>query len=166
MNPEGARPRVRISIERFRDVEAKYCCSARLLWSGCLEKSGCQVGSGWRCRCAELEHAGRHLAVKPLYTKADLAGLEYADTLPGFAPYLRGPQADDVRGAGRGPSASTPASPPPRRPTRSTARRWPPAVRAFRSPSTWRRTAATTPIIRASPATSARPAWRSTRSRT
>ena len=32
------------------------------------------------------------LAVKALYTKADLAGLEFADTLPGFAPYLRGPQ--------------------------------------------------------------------------
>ena len=33
------------------------------------------------------------LAVKPLYTKKDVEGLEYADTLPGFAPYLRGPQA-------------------------------------------------------------------------
>ena len=32
------------------------------------------------------------LAVKPLYTKADVEGLEFADTLPGFAPYLRGPQ--------------------------------------------------------------------------
>jgi len=32
------------------------------------------------------------LAVKALYTKADVEGLEYADTLPGFAPYLRGPQ--------------------------------------------------------------------------
>ncbi len=33
------------------------------------------------------------LTVKPLYTAADLAGLPSADTLPGFAPYLRGPQA-------------------------------------------------------------------------
>ena len=32
------------------------------------------------------------LAVKALYTKADVEGLEFADTLPGFAPYLRGPQ--------------------------------------------------------------------------
>ena len=32
------------------------------------------------------------LVVKPLYTKADVADLEFADTLPGFAPYLRGPQ--------------------------------------------------------------------------
>ncbi|MDR3622020.1 MAG: methylmalonyl-CoA mutase family protein, partial [Paludisphaera borealis] len=31
--------------------------------------------------------------VKPLYTKRDLEGLEYADTLPGFEPFLRGPQA-------------------------------------------------------------------------
>ena len=33
------------------------------------------------------------LEVKPLYTAADLQGLQYADTLPGFAPFLRGPQA-------------------------------------------------------------------------
>ena len=32
------------------------------------------------------------LAVKALYTKADVEGLEFADTLPGFAPYMRGPQ--------------------------------------------------------------------------
>ena len=32
------------------------------------------------------------LTVKPLYTKADVANLPYADTLPGLAPYLRGPQ--------------------------------------------------------------------------
>ena len=32
------------------------------------------------------------LAVKALYTKADVENLEFADTLPGFAPYLRGPQ--------------------------------------------------------------------------
>ncbi len=33
------------------------------------------------------------LTVKPLYTKADTVDLPYADTLPGFAPFLRGPQA-------------------------------------------------------------------------
>jgi methylmalonyl-CoA mutase len=33
------------------------------------------------------------ITVKPLYTAADLKGLKYADTLPGFEPYLRGPQA-------------------------------------------------------------------------
>ena len=33
------------------------------------------------------------IKVKPLYTAADLQGLRYTDTLPGFEPYLRGPQA-------------------------------------------------------------------------
>ncbi len=33
------------------------------------------------------------IAVKPLYTAADLEALENQDTLPGFAPYLRGPRA-------------------------------------------------------------------------
>ncbi|WOJ94063.1 methylmalonyl-CoA mutase [Congregibacter variabilis] len=33
------------------------------------------------------------IPVKPLYTAADLDGLEHADTLPGMAPYVRGPQA-------------------------------------------------------------------------
>jgi methylmalonyl-CoA mutase len=33
------------------------------------------------------------IAVKPLYTAADTASLPYANTLPGFEPYLRGPQA-------------------------------------------------------------------------
>jgi len=32
------------------------------------------------------------IVVKPLYTKADVADLKYTDTLPGLAPYLRGPQ--------------------------------------------------------------------------
>ena len=33
------------------------------------------------------------LSVKPLYTEADLAGLETLETLPGFPPYTRGPRA-------------------------------------------------------------------------
>ena len=33
------------------------------------------------------------IVVKPLYTKADVKDLPYADTLPGLPPYLRGPQA-------------------------------------------------------------------------
>ncbi len=33
------------------------------------------------------------IVVKPLYTAADTAGLPHADTLPGFEPYIRGPQA-------------------------------------------------------------------------
>ncbi|GAB4564700.1 MAG: methylmalonyl-CoA mutase [Rhizobacter sp.] len=33
------------------------------------------------------------IVVKPLYTAADTKDLPYADTLPGFAPFVRGPQA-------------------------------------------------------------------------
>jgi methylmalonyl-CoA mutase len=33
------------------------------------------------------------VTVKPLYTRRDVEGLPYADTLPGMPPYLRGPQA-------------------------------------------------------------------------
>ncbi|MGB9992659.1 methylmalonyl-CoA mutase [Pseudoduganella rhizocola] len=33
------------------------------------------------------------LTIKALYTAADTAGLPHADTLPGFAPFVRGPQA-------------------------------------------------------------------------
>ena len=33
------------------------------------------------------------IAVKPLYTAADIKGLDYADTMPGISPYIRGPQA-------------------------------------------------------------------------
>ena len=33
------------------------------------------------------------ITVKPLYTAEDVAGLPYANTLPGFEPFLRGPQA-------------------------------------------------------------------------
>ena len=33
------------------------------------------------------------IVVKPLYTAADTAGLPHTDTLPGFEPFIRGPQA-------------------------------------------------------------------------
>jgi len=33
------------------------------------------------------------IAVKPLYTEADIEGLAHLGTLPGFAPFLRGPRA-------------------------------------------------------------------------
>ncbi|WP_395686789.1 methylmalonyl-CoA mutase [Caenimonas koreensis] len=33
------------------------------------------------------------IAVKPLYTASDVEGLAFTNTLPGFEPYLRGPQA-------------------------------------------------------------------------
>ena len=34
-----------------------------------------------------------HMTVKPLYTAEDIKDLPYANTLPGFEPFLRGPQA-------------------------------------------------------------------------
>ena len=37
-------------------------------------------------------HTPDGIVVKPLYTAADVANLPYADTLPGFAPFVRGPQ--------------------------------------------------------------------------
>ena len=33
------------------------------------------------------------ISVKPLYTAEDLAGLDHIDTMPGFAPFTRGPKA-------------------------------------------------------------------------
>ncbi|GAB3276354.1 methylmalonyl-CoA mutase [Parahaliea aestuarii] len=33
------------------------------------------------------------IPVKPLYTAADIEGLEFTDTMPGLSPYIRGPQA-------------------------------------------------------------------------
>jgi methylmalonyl-CoA mutase len=33
------------------------------------------------------------ISVKPLYTAEDVKDLPHANTLPGFEPYLRGPQA-------------------------------------------------------------------------
>jgi len=38
------------------------------------------------------------IPVKPLYTRADTEGLETADTLPGFAPFVRGPMASMYAG--------------------------------------------------------------------
>ncbi len=57
----------------------------------------------WRIRSQD-ELKGRPLSeltwttpegieVKPLYSAEDLDGLAHLDTLPGFAPYLRGPRA-------------------------------------------------------------------------
>jgi methylmalonyl-CoA mutase len=37
-------------------------------------------------------HTPDGIVVKPLYTAADTAGLAFTDTLPGFAPFVRGPQ--------------------------------------------------------------------------
>ena len=72
---------------------------------GSLGQSGRQVGARWQRGCAELGHPDG-ITVKPLYTAADTANLPYADTLPGFEPFLRGPQAT-MYAVRPGPSAST-----------------------------------------------------------
>jgi methylmalonyl-CoA mutase len=38
-------------------------------------------------------HTPEGIAVKPLYTAADLDGLDHVDSLPGFEPFVRGPRA-------------------------------------------------------------------------
>ena len=59
--------------------------------------------------------------VKPLYTAADLEGLEHLDSMPGFPPFVRGPRASMY--AGRPwRCASTRVTRRPRNPTPSTAR--------------------------------------------
>ena len=98
------------------------------------------------------------IPVKPLYTAADLEDLDpwARSGLPAVHPR---PKANVPAGPGR--CASTPASRPPRRATSFIAPISRPARWACRWRSTSPPTAATTLIIRASWATSARPAWRS-----
>ncbi len=38
-------------------------------------------------------HTAEGIDVKPLYTREDLGQLQYADTMPGIEPFIRGPQA-------------------------------------------------------------------------
>ena len=111
-------------------------------------------------------HTPEGIDVKPLYTRRRSAGPAVRRHAARLRALRARPAGDDVRGAAvddppvrrlldrRGVERLLPAQ------------RSPPAGRASRSPSTSPRTAATTPTIRASSATSARPAWRSTRSRT
>ena len=64
------------------------CPSTLAQWEQAAAKSapgGSLSGLNW--------HTPEGLSVKPLYTAADTAGLAYADTLPGFEPFVRGPQA-------------------------------------------------------------------------
>src|SRR5882724_11707691 len=85
-------------------------------------------------------HTPEGIDVKPLWTRADVEHLDFIDTLPGVFPFVRGPRASMYA--------------------------WQPCRWASRSPSTSPPIAATTATIPGWSATSARPAWRSTRSRT
>ena len=121
---------------------------------------------GGRYRSCRRYQTPEGIDVPPLYTAADLAGLDFLDTYPGLAALPARPLPDDVRH----PAVD---GPPVRRllHRRGVERLLPPqpgrrARRACRSPSTWPPTAATTPTTRASPATSAWPASPSTRSTT
>src|SRR5574341_121674 len=38
-------------------------------------------------------HTPEGIDVKPLYTRADVAGLDFVDTVPGVFPFIRGPRA-------------------------------------------------------------------------
>ena len=40
-----------------------------------------------------IRETAEDIAIRPLYTAADIQDLEYSDTMPGMSPYLRGPQA-------------------------------------------------------------------------
>ena len=40
-----------------------------------------------------IRNTAEDIAIRPLYTAADTQDLEYADTMPGMSPYIRGPQA-------------------------------------------------------------------------
>ena len=111
-------------------------------------------------------HTPDGIAVKPLYTLADIRESSAGGhTCPGSSRSCGGRRRPCTRCA-RGRSASTRASRRPRNPTPSTGARSRPVGRACRWLSISPRTAVTTRTIRAWWATSARPASRSTRSRT
>src|SRR5690625_4533156 len=103
--------------------------------------------------------------VKPLYTAADLEALQFANTLPGIEPFVRGPQPTMY--AGRPWTIRQYAG-------FSTAEEsnefypgpWRPAGRGCRWPSTWPPTGAMTPITPGSLGMWARPGWPSIPPRT
>src|SRR5512135_1816228 len=59
-------------LERWRELAAK-------------ERAGAPAGLVW--------HTPEGIDVNPLYTRADVEGLDFLDTVPGLFPFLRGPRA-------------------------------------------------------------------------
>src|SRR5512135_3724412 len=59
-------------LERWRELAAK-------------ERAGAPAGLVW--------HTPEGIDVNPLYTRADTAALDFADTVPGTFPFIRGPRA-------------------------------------------------------------------------
>ena len=104
------------------------------------------------------------ITVKPLYTEEDLVGLKSIGSLPGSAPYTRGPMATMY--AGRPWTVRQYAGfRPPKSQTPFTSEILPPANKGFLSLSTSPPIAVTIRIIRASSVMSARRVSPSTRSR-
>jgi methylmalonyl-CoA mutase len=54
-------------------------------WASCFESETGKSLEAWAYKTLE------QIDLKPLYTAADLSGCEHLDTMPGLAPYLRGP---------------------------------------------------------------------------
>jgi methylmalonyl-CoA mutase len=87
--PAGCRPAAPAMVRREAMSKASEFAPATLAqWAQAAAKSA----PGGRLEVLNWA-TPEGITVKPLYTAADLAGLPYTDTLPGFEPYLRGPQA-------------------------------------------------------------------------
>ena len=123
----------------------------------CCASKGCGQVEPWL--------TAERIPVKGAYTAEDLEGMEHLNYAAGIAPFLRGPYSTmyvmrpwTIRQyAGFSTAEESNAF------YRRTS---PPDRKVCRWPSTWQRTAVTTPTIRAWWATWARPACRSARSRT
>jgi len=74
-----SRKRAGQGIRTSAEIEAWEAAAARSAPDGTLESL--------------VWHTPEGLSVKPLYTRRDVEHLPYADTLPGFEPFVRGPQA-------------------------------------------------------------------------
>ena len=97
-----------------------------------------------------VQQTAEGIAIKPLYTEADLDNLEVTGTLPGLPPYVRGPRATMLVFQQQ------------KSPTLFIAVTWPPGKKVFPLRLTLPPTEATTPITRAWRATSAKRALLST----
>ncbi|MFQ3322489.1 MAG: methylmalonyl-CoA mutase [Pseudomonadales bacterium] len=58
-------------------------------WTALAEK---QLSKSNKTLADLVWHTPEGIAIKPLYTKEDVDGLEFADTMPGLEPFIRGPQ--------------------------------------------------------------------------
>lgn len=108
-----------------------------------------------------VQQTAEGIAIKPLYTEADLDNLEVTGTLPGLPPYVRGPRATmytaqpwTIRQYAGFSTAKSP--------TLFIAVTWPPGKKVFPLRLTLPPTEATTPITHAWRATSAKRASLST----